>query len=201
MGKDAFGTERFRCQSKTGCLCLEFCSTIDGMKPEDKAAMEAQEHTLTCQRKSELVIFCVCGHAAWEHASSPDVLPSPAVDVSDDDDSDWAALLRGPGGEPSLLPLGLKLSESSLSVEAARLLLEESGRVAFLSKLKASGVEKLRDRQELANVFGRAKRLAALAEARAANEESGATPEQMLAERMKVVGVGVESKSSLDSVD
>ena len=41
----------------------------------------------------------------------------------------------------------------------------------------------------------------ALAEARAANEESGATPEQMLAERMKVVGVGVESKSSLDSVD
>ena len=61
MGLDAFGKPRFRCGDKSGCLCPDFCSALDGMHEAERVAIEEQSHVLTCQRKSELVLWCVCG--------------------------------------------------------------------------------------------------------------------------------------------
>jgi hypothetical protein len=38
MGVDAFGTPRFRCRHISGCLCAEYCSTLDGMAAAEKEA-------------------------------------------------------------------------------------------------------------------------------------------------------------------
>ena len=172
MGVDAFGTPRHRCTDKSGCLCADFCSALDGLGDEGKAAMEAQANVLTCQRKSELVLWCVCGHPAWVHAERPDVVPridapSRAEQQQDEEDNEWSALLRTEGGDVELLSLCAMLS-SEISVDEAYTLLGVS-RVGLLSRLKQAGLERLRDRQGVANVLGRTRRLAALAEARRAN--------------------------------
>ena len=67
------------------------------------------------------------------------------------------------------------LSASHLTVEAAYDLLDAS-RVKLLESLKRIGVEKLKHRQELCNVLGRARRLEALEDARRANEDAGCAP-------------------------
>jgi hypothetical protein len=130
-------------------------------------SMEAASRVLTCQRKSELLVFCVCGHAAWEHAGSPDddarLEVAPDADA-DADDSDWAQLVRGTGGNAALLPLCPALA-AAFSVESALALLDD--RVTLLRRLKESGVAQLKQRQDLANALGRSRRLAALEEARA----------------------------------
>lgn len=181
MGVDAFGTPRYRCTDKSGCLCADFISTLDGMSSDDKTQMEANSRVLTCQRKSELVLNCTCGHPAWVHASQPDdqlcspVATDDSADQQEESDSDWRALLKGNGGDQALLPLAGMLSASHLTVEAAYDLLDAS-RVKLLESLKRIGVEKLKHRQELCNVLGRARRLEALEDARRANEDAGCAP-------------------------
>jgi len=176
---------------KSGCLCADYCSTLDGMTAADKAAFEQQSRVLTCQRKSELVLSCVCGHAAWEHASTEDDELCAAGDAADTaaadlQDNEWASLLLGGGGDPSLLPLSSALA-AAMSVATARALLD-SDRVSLLRELKEMGVQRLSQRQALANVLGRTRRLAALAEARQANTEAGTFPQRW---HMKVEGATV----------
>ena len=177
MGVDAFGVPRFRCKHESGCLCADFCSTLDGMNDADKSDMEAKSRVLTCQRKSELVLNCVCGHPAWDHAGSADDVLCVPDDTEEDEDStnEWRTLLRGNGGQASLLPLSSLLVES-MTMDEAYALLDES-RPALLGRLKSVGIERLKDRQDVCNALARRRRLAALEDARAANAASGTGPE------------------------
>ena len=165
MGADALGTPRFRCCDPSGCLCAEFCSTLDAMDEEERALTEQKSHVLTCQRKSELVLLCRCGHPAWAHSSEPDTI----LDVNEDvpaGSSPWYTLL----GDAGLLHLSAVL-EDELTVDAAYSLLDQS-RPELLKRLRELGVAGLKDRQGVCNMLARARRLAALARKRAAQVEA-----------------------------
>lgn len=171
MGADAFGTQRFRCNDKSGCLCSEFCSTLDAMDEDERVLMEQQSRSLTCQRKSELLLFCRCGHPAWVHSSEPDHTPLEGSETTGDGSGGpWSALLRGNG----LLHLSGTL-EDGLTVEDAYTHLDRS-RPELLQLLRELGVDALKDRQGVCNMLARARRLAALARERAAQAKvAGAT--------------------------
>jgi hypothetical protein len=143
------------------------------MPAEERDAVESSSRVLTCQRKSELVLLCACGHYAWEHAGAPDEL-SVCTEALDDggggDDSPWAALLR----DANLRHVREAL-DGRLAVEDAYALLDAS-RVSLLSELKRVGIDKLSDRQGLCNALGRARRMAALERERSAQAQAGAAP-------------------------
>ena len=76
-----------------------------------------------------------------------------------------------------MLTHSASLTAAQLSVESARELLDVS-RTTLLTRLKSIGIDRLKDRQDIANILGRTRRLAALNAARAAKAEAGAGPEQ-----------------------
>mmetsp|Transcript_10528 Transcript_10528/g.17909 ORF Transcript_10528/g.17909 Transcript_10528/m.17909 type:complete len:144 (+) Transcript_10528:3-434(+) len=75
MGADAFGTQRQAC-STPGCGCTDFVSAFNAMTTDERDALDAKYCGLTCQRKSELLLWCRCGHVCWEHT---DVRGGPAL--------------------------------------------------------------------------------------------------------------------------
>jgi hypothetical protein len=62
MGKDVFGTERFRC-SAAGCTCTSYLCVIDTMSDEERA-MTVVHHP----RNHPGYTTCSCGHGVAQHA-------------------------------------------------------------------------------------------------------------------------------------
>ena len=158
---DAFGTPRFHCEHASGCLCTDFVCTLDAMPVDDRSALEASRNTLTCQRKSELVLLCSCGHAAWEHSSEPRAPGTDEQNGVEDERGEWHAVLNS-GADL----LHLCESLECLPLAEAYELLDE-GRLTLMRRLLQVGVNALRDRQGVCNALGKARRLAALEENRA----------------------------------
>lgn len=153
MGKDAFGSNRFGC---TRCACSGYLSALESMDGEERDALELSRNTLTCQRKSELVLWCGCGHAAWDHASTPEGAAIAARGRSHDasDIDELATLLRS----AELIRLVEPLRKAGSTLEVMYEMLEASGRLEVLAALKAAGVDALSDRQAVVNACGKARR-------------------------------------------
>ena len=163
MGTDAFGVPRYQCIHAGGCACNEFVSTLDALGANERTDVLQSQRFLTCQRKSELVLSCSCGHPAWDHASTS------CADGADliDGDTEANFLAAGEWGEvlrDGMLHLGPMLLQC-LSLAKAYVLLD-TDRVELLRCLRAAGIEALRDRQKVANALGRVRRLAVLETAR-----------------------------------
>ena len=147
---DVFGNARYGCAVR-GCGCTAYITPLHAMSDEELAEVESRARTLTCQRKSELSLWCTCGHPAWEHHTQAEggVLRPPGHAASRE------AGLTGLLHDASLAHLEEALAGETLHSCAARL---GAGRVAFLSHLRAIGVCSLTDRQKLANALGHAVR-------------------------------------------
>lgn len=163
MGADAFGVLRYRCAHAGGCACDDFVSTLDALDDEKRTDVLQTQRFLTCQRKSELVLLCSCGHPAWDHESTPSTCSTTSIDgefeVRAHAAGEWAEVLRD-----EMLHLG-PLLQQCLSLDTAYELLD-SDRPELLRRLRGAGIEALRERQTVANTLGRARRLAMLEAAR-----------------------------------
>lgn len=152
MGKDAFGTARFGCKL---CACSDYISVLESMPEHERDSLEGTRNTLTCQRKSELVLWCACEHAAWEHASTPEGAAVAARarthDASDADE--LSTLLRS----AELLHLAECLGAAGITLGDCFAHLV-AGRVPFLAALRTAGVEVLKDRQAVVNACSKARR-------------------------------------------
>lgn len=166
MGKDGFGTMLYRCTHASGCLCGEFIAEIDFVCEEQAAELKST-NTLTCQRKSELLLYCgACGHRSWDHSSTPEA-PNAAIAATDE----WSAVLAH--SECPVESETLDLLRGWLSVADAYVMMDES-RVTLLRHLAVIGVSALRVRQRVVNALGKARRLAALEQARRVQAEAEA---------------------------
>lgn len=149
MGHDAFGP-RHGCKL---CACADFCSELDSMDVEARDEILTRGY-LTCQRKSELVLICSCGHNSWKHHEQPistqhyppgDV-PRPAGDMCTE--------LHQCLAVSDLHHLAEQLSTTTFQECCHRL----KERPAFLQWLKRSGIVVLKDRQAVANAVSRRRR-------------------------------------------
>ena len=161
---------RYRCKGH-GCLCEEFVNELNALSEQDQETMAERFHVLTCQRKSELLLYCACGHKAWEHADTfVEEARAPIVEASD---NAWHAILAH--GDPSLAAHA-ELLRGELTVDEAYELLDGS-RPAMLAQLSRAGVAALKARQGIANALAKARRVAAevaaRSDARARLQESG----------------------------
>ena len=149
---DVFGTPRFGCRLR-GCGCTEYVTPVDAMTSTQRAEVEAQYHVLTCQRKSELTLWCTCGHPSWEHTQRR----PPAADARDESANGTVGLVSVlQQQQPSLVHLRSALAAETLDSLCSQL--GSSGRVAFLRMLRDLGVSNLADRQALANAVSRESR-------------------------------------------
>ena len=171
MGKDVWGQNWGAGQDKSGCLCEDFCSELDSMPDEDSADFNQRRNTLTCQKKSELLLNCTCGHPCFTHhridaqLASEDGPSQSRTAMSVANAGEWAAILSC--GDKDLLHLG-PLLVAKLSVADAYSLLH-AGRTSLISSLKtAVGINSITERQQVANALGRLERERALEEARQA---------------------------------
>ncbi|KAK3263625.1 hypothetical protein CYMTET_27584 [Cymbomonas tetramitiformis] len=71
--KDFFGTNRGCCKQK-GCDCVDFSSKLENMTEEE--VEELGGRYMSCQRRSEVTLTCVCGHDSAKH----EALPEPSSD-------------------------------------------------------------------------------------------------------------------------
>ena len=167
MGRDAWGTEWGCCLDAGGCLCENFCSELEAMDDTKREAVEGSKNVLSCQRKSELVLSCVCGHPCFAHEKRQEAGASNISDQRRDGrlDGEWSSVLRQ--HDDALHDLCPVLAASSLTVDRAYALLDES-RVALLSALKEASISRLADRQGVCNALGRARRREELERAREA---------------------------------
>jgi hypothetical protein len=185
MGIDAFGQCRFHCLDASGCACSDYCSNLDALPEAERAEMEARQNTLTCQRKSELVVFCKCGHPAWAHSSVAHQVLNPAEQVIGDAGrfGPWFDILSA---DLALLEeVGETLCQNLPSIGVAYALLDRS-RVALLQRLREVGIGRLAARQQVANALGRTRRHATLEAARAAATVAAAEETD---ERLDTTGV------------
>lgn len=63
--RDFFGTPRGRCTVR-GCTCEDFISVLASLTEAEVQALGG-ERFMSCQRRSELTLTCVCGHAVHQH--------------------------------------------------------------------------------------------------------------------------------------
>ena len=176
MGRDAWGTEWGCCLDAGGCLCENFCSELEAMDDTKREAVEGSKNVLSCQRKSELVLSCVCGHPCFAHEKRQEASASNTSDQSGGDgllDGEWGSVLRQ--HDDALHDLCPVLAASSLTVDRAYALLDES-RVALLSALKEASISRLADRQGVCNALGRARRREELERAREATRRRQQQP-------------------------
>ena len=160
---DVFGTPRFGCRSR-GCGCTAYVTQVDAMPPAQREEIEAQFHVLTCQRKSELTLWCTCGHPSWDHTQK-------CQSASGEGHAEGAG--RVPL-ESVLQQASLTHLRSVLATETLDGLCSEfaaGGRVRFLRTMRERGVASLQDRQALANAVSRESR-----EREAVAAESAAIP-------------------------
>lgn len=169
---DCFGQARHHCTQR-GCECVGFVNQFDALDAEEREAIGRTAY-ITCQRKSEIMLWCsVCSHPAWDHSVASRESRASSADLAEQLAA--RAVAAHPRADPHLLRfLAPELTESADAEAglgrlralpaAAALRLEplgalfDAGRAALLAELKRAGVERLADRQLVANAVGRFKR-------------------------------------------